>query len=810
MEEGRWVLLIASEAGGTDSVSDRAMERLVDAISKEGYEVVRTATPEDGLSLVQSDPSHSAILLDWDLEGEHQFAEMAALKIIREVRHRNKKVPIFLIADRTLVSELPLEVVKQVHEYIHLFGDTPEFIANRVDFAVERYNEQLLPPYFRELKKYTDQGAYSWDAPGHMGGVAFLKHPVGMEFHRFFGENLLRSDLGISTAPLGSWLDHIGPPGESERNAARVFGADWTFYVLGGSSTSNQIVGHGVIGQDDIVLVDANCHKSICHSLTVTGARPVYATPTRNGYGMIGLVPIHRFSPQAIKQLVDESPLTAGAPSKELTYAVVTNSTYDGLCYDVNRVVAELAQSVPRVHFDEAWYAYAKFHQIYRGRFAMDVPDEMPNRPTLFAVQSTHKMLAAFSMASMVHIKLSPRAPLEYDQFNESFMMHGTTSPFYPLIASLDVAAAMMEEPAGPTLMNETIQDAITFRKAMSSVAHRLREAEGGGGWFFRLYQPDQVKDLEGQTHLFEESPDELLATHPNCWTLKPGEDWHGFQDADIADEYCMLDPTKVTILMPGINAQGVVAEWGIPAAILTEFLDSRRVEIARTGDYTVLVLFSVGTSKGKWGSLLENLFEFKRLYDTEASLEEALPDLVAKYPTRYRNMTLKELSDEMHAAVIELNLTGLVGEACELDTDQVLTPAQTYQKLLRNGTEKVKFTEMAGRITGVMLVPYPPGIPVAMPGERLGARDSAVIRLILAMEEFGKKFPGFEREVHGIEVDAQGDYWMRAVIETHGEKANGNGKQRAPKSGPPVKRKRKATKAPESSANPSDQTMPG
>src|SRR5271166_554648 len=796
--EGRWVLLIASDAGGTDSVSDRAMERLVDAISKEGSAVVRTMTPADGLSLVKSDPSHSAILLDWDLPEDHQFDERAALKIIRAVRRRNKKIPIFLIADRTLVDELPLEVVKEVHEYIHLFGDTPAFIANRVDFAVERYHERLLPPYFRELKRFNDQGAYSWDAPGHMGGVAFLKHPVGMEFHQFFGENLLRSDLGISTAPLGSWLDHIGPPGESERNAARIFGADWTFYVLNGSSSSNQIVGHGVIGRDDIVLVDANCHKSICHSLTVTGARPVFATPTRNGYGMIGLVPIHRFSPQAIKQLIDESPLTAGAASKEPTYAVGTNSTYDGLCYDVNRVVTELAQSVPRVHFDEAWYAYAKFHQIYRGRFAMDVPDEMPNRPTLFAVQSTHKMLAAFSMASMVHIKLSPRAPLEYDQFNESFMMHGTTSPFYPLIASLDVAAAMMEEPAGPTLMNETIQDAISFRKAMSSVAHRLRAEEDGGGWFFRLYQPDHVINFEGHKQLFEEAEDELLGTNSSCWTLKPGEDWHGFQDADIADEYCMLDPTKVTILMPGVNAQGVVAEWGIPAAILTEFLDARRVEIARTGAYTVLVLFSVGTSKGKWGSLLENLFEFKRLYDTEASLEEAVPDLVAKYPNRYRNVTLKELSDEMHAAVIDLNLTGLVGEACELETEQVLTPAQTYQKLLRNGTEKVKFTEMAGRITGVMLVPYPPGIPVAMPGERLGSKESAVIQLILAMEEFGKRFPGFEREVHGIEVDAQGDYWMRAVIETPGAKPNGNGKQRAPKSGPPVKRRRKVAKTPE------------
>jgi arginine decarboxylase len=793
MAEGDWVLLIASEVGGTDSVSDRAMERLVDAIRKEGYEVVRTTTPEDGLSLVKSDPSHSAILLDWDLESDTQFDERAAIKILRAVRRRNKRVPIFLIADRTLVSELPLEVVKQVHEYIHLFGDTPAFIANRVDFAVERYEEQLLPPYFRELKKYTDQGAYSWDAPGHMGGVAYLKHPVGMEFHRFFGENIMRSDLGISTSPLGSWLDHIGPPGESERNAARIFGADWTFYVLGGSSTSNQIVGHGVIGQDDIVLADANCHKSICHSLTVTGARPVYFKPTRNGYGMIGLVPLKRFSPEAIQGLIDKSPFKNGAASKDPTYAVVTNSTYDGLCYDVNRVVEELAKSVPRVHFDEAWYAYAKFHQIYRGRFAMDVPDEMPNRPAIFAVQSTHKMLAAFSMASMVHIKLSQRAPLDFDQFNESFMMHGTTSPFYPLIASLDVAAAMMDEPTGPTLMDETIEDAISFRKAMSSIAHRLRAVENGDGWFFRLYQPEQVFDPEEEeTHLFEEAPDRLLATSANCWTLKPGERWHGFEDADIEDNYCMLDPTKVTILMPGVTAQGHVGEWGIPAAILTEFLDGRRVEIARTGDYTVLVLFSVGTSKGKWGSLLENLFEFKRLYDNEASLEEALPDLVAKYPARYRNVTLKELSDEMHAAMVQMNIPSLVGEACDVDPQPVLTPAQTYQRLLRNGTEKVKFTEMANRIAGVMLVPYPPGIPVSMPGERLGSADSPVIKLILATQEFGKRFPGFEREVHGIEVDAQGDYWMRSVIEASGKKSNG--KNRPPSSAPPVKRRSRAT----------------
>jgi arginine decarboxylase len=421
----------------------------------------------------------------------------------------------------------------------------------------------------------------------------------------------------------------------------------------------------------------------------------------------------------------------------------------------------------------------------------------MPDRPTIFAVQSTHKMLAAFSMGSMIHIKLSPRAQLDFDQFNESFMMHGTTSPFYPLIASLDVAAAMMDEPAGPTLMSETLQDAISFRKAMSSIAHRLRAAEQG--WFFRLYQPEYVFDpLDGQTYLLEEAADGLLTNRSSAWTLKTGEEWHGYQDEDIADGYCMLDPTKVTILTPGVNAQGVVSDWGIPAAIITEFLDGRRVEIARTGDYTVLVLFSVGTSKGKWGALLENLFEFKRLYDSEASLEEALPELVLKYPARYRNVTLKELSDEMHAAMVQLNLSGLVNDACDEDFDPVLTPAQTYQKLLRNETEKIRFSEMAGRIAAVMLVPYPPGIPMSMPGERLGSAESPVIKLILAMEEFGKRFPGFEREVHGIEADAEGNYWMRAVIETNGKKRSGNGpgKQRPPSAAPPVKKRKRAAPA--------------
>lgn len=193
------VLIIASEKYGNGSVSDQAMKRLIEALHELGYETTMTTTPEDGLSLVISDPGFGCVFLDWDLPGESHFSEHAAEDIIKSIRARNENLPIFLIAEKTLVGDLPTEVIKEVHEYVYMYQDTAAFIAGRVDFAVRRYYETLLPPYFRELKNFTEDAAYSWDAPGHMGGVAYLKHPVGMEFHKFFCENIMRADIGIST-----------------------------------------------------------------------------------------------------------------------------------------------------------------------------------------------------------------------------------------------------------------------------------------------------------------------------------------------------------------------------------------------------------------------------------------------------------------------------------------------------------------------------------------------------------------------------------------------------------------------------------
>jgi arginine decarboxylase len=760
------VLLIAHD-GGSASLADKVMLRIGDAIRKLGYETIRASSAEDGLALVESRPVFSAVGIDWDLPGGQQFRHAAAVDIIRAIRARSRFLPIFLALEKTRAGDLPLEVAREVREYVHLLSETPDNTANRFDLAVKQYYNSLLPPYFRALKQQVDEGVYMWDAPGHQGGEAYRRHPVGAEFHRLFGEGMLRADLGTSVPDLGDWQEHVGVPGESERRAARAFGADWTFYVVVGSSGSNRIVVNGVVAQDEIVLGDRNCHKSLSHAFTLAGARPVYLMPTRNGYGMIGPIPPCRITPAHVRQLVERSALAQGAPSREPGLAVITNSTSDGLCSVVERVVALLGPMVPRLHFDEAWYGYAHFHPFYAKRHAMGVNGNDPDRPTLFAVQSTHKMLPALSMSSMIHVKSSPRAPFDFHVFNQSFLMHGTTSPFYPIIASNDVATAMMEPPGGRTLLDEAIRDAIGFRQAVAATRARLVANGGANPWFFDVFQPEQVTDpATSATYPFAEAPEDLLASEPSCWTLKPGERWHGFADADVANDYMLLDPVKVTITCPGIDASGVPAERGVPAAILTRFFDERRTYIARTGDYTLLVLFSIGSSRGKWGTLLEALHEFKRLYDEGATVREALPKLAASQP-RYAELPLRALCGAVHAMMRELDMPRLGQEAVAADPQPALTPAAAYQTLVRDRTELVPLSECAGRISSVMVVPYPPGIPILMPGERIGSADSAGLRYLQALEIFDRMFPGFEHEVHGIHHDEAGSFYVRVVVKT-------------------------------------------
>ncbi len=740
--------------------ASQTLRRIVEELVVLGHRVVEAQTLTDGRALVSSDPSFGAVILDWDVT-EHD-GEVDARGVLEASRRLSDRLPVFLMLDHGDAAELPLDVLEEVREVVLVLEDTPAFIAGRIDFAWRRYVETLLPPFFGGLVEFANTYEYSMHTPGHAGGTAFRKTPVGKAFYDFYGENLFRTDLSVSVPELGSLLDHSGRVDEAERNAARIFGADMTFFVLNGTSTANQIVAHSAIVAGDVVMADRNCHKSLNYALAITDAIPVYLRPVRNGYGIIGPIPAAALGPDAIARAIAAHPLAALAEDRAPVYAAVTNSTYDGLCYDAREVTKLLGQSVPRIHYDEAWFAYAAFNPLYRDRHAMHATTDSGG-PTLYATQSTHKLLAAFSQASMIHIRSSERAPVDPARFNEAYMMHGSTSPFYPMIAVLDVAAAMMDGPSGATLTGESILEAIDFRKRIRSLAQAIHERDGADGWFFGVWGPEQVCDpVSGVEYAFADAPDELLAREPGCWTLEPDAPWHGF--GALTEGFCLLDPIKVTITMPGMDVTGTFAARGIPAQIVSMFLDEQRIEIEKAGDYIMLVLFSIGMTRGKWGTLLDGLLGFKLAYDENAPLRDALPRLVAAHPDRYGALGLADLCDEMHDALRSGRMPALLDSAFDALPSAKLTPADAYRRLVRGRTERLPLSAMAERTATVMVVPYPPGIPILMPGESAGAADGPLLEYLAALEAFDRRFPGFEHDIHGVERDDSGTYAIECV----------------------------------------------
>jgi len=749
----------------TDTPEGRAIQRIILDLAGYGIEVTTLASPDDARAALSNLPGVDCILINWNVGGDtHEKSEMTS-RIIEEIRKRNEDIPIFLMGEPTREppTSLTAGMLSEINEFIWVMDDTAEFIAGRITAAAKRYREQLLPPFFRELVNFSQDFEYSWHTPGHAGGTAFRKSPAGRAFHRFFGEPLFRSDLSISVAELGSLLDHSGPVGEAEKYAAKVFGADRTYFVTNGTSTSNKIVFFGRVTEDDIVLVDRNCHKSAEHSLTMTHAVPVYLVPTRNRYGIIGPIRPEEMAPDTIRAKIAASPLAKTATSQTPVHAVITNSTYDGLCYHAAWVEGELGKSVDSIHFDEAWYGYARFNPLYRDRFAMRDGAKNPDGPTVFATQSTHKLLAALSQASMVHVR-NGRVPIEHSRFNEAFMMHTSTSPLYTIIASCDVAAKMMDGASGRLLTGEPIEEAIRFRRTMARIKREIGHGATEKDWWFGMWQPDAVTDPATCKLIeFADAPVDLLAGNPSCWVLHPGEAWHGF--SGLPDGYCMLDPIKVTVLTPGVNDDGSPAERGIPAAVVVKFLDTKGIVNEKSGDYNILFLFSMGVTKGKWGTLMTELFEFKRRCDGNAPLEEVFPDLTKAYPDRYGGMTLPGLVAEMHAYMKDTRQGALLQEAYAALPQPVVTYAEAYRKLVRGEVEHVPVAEMANRIVATGVFPYPPGIPVLAPGEPAGEQDGPILSYLLALQEFDARFPGFEHDIHGVE-NVNGEYRIYCIKE--------------------------------------------
>jgi arginine decarboxylase len=748
-------VLIVDDNLATQTASGRAVRALVQELREGEVSVIEATSADDGQSVVMSDPSLQAILLDWTLSDDDTTHDKAKA-LLKLIRARNTHVPIFLLLQRGDSASLNAAVLHEVDELIWVLEDTTFFIAGRITAAVQRYRETMAPPMSKALMAFALRYEYSWHTPGHAGGTAFLKSPVGRVFYDYFGENLLRSDLSISVGELGSLLDHSGPIGESEKYCARVYGAHRSYTVTNGSSMSNRVIFMSSVTRGDYALCDRNAHKSTEQALTMTGVIPTYLLPSRNHLGIIGPIYPERLSAEAIKASIEANPL-AKNKAQQAVHSIITNSTYDGLTYLVPRVIDLLDPSVDRIHFDEAWYGYARFNPLYKDRHAMygDPKDYPADKPTIFATTSTHKLLAALSQASLISVR-DGRKPVEHARFNEAYMMHATTSPQYAIIMSNEISMAMMDGVGGRTLTTEAIAEAVAFRKVVCR-AHGFAQAEGE--WMFKTWNADEVTDpATGKKIVFANAPDELLITNPDCWVLHPGEAWHGFKD--LENGYCMLDPIKVSVVTPGVADDGSFEKMGIPATLVTAYLDQRGIEVEKTTDFTILFLFSIGVTKGKYGTLVNALLHFKEDYDANTPLAEVMRSIVEAAPSRYAGKGLRDLAEEMFGQLKESNLLKWQAEAFSTLPLPVFTPAETYSKLVHNEIEQISVDKMAGRVLATGVVPYPPGIPMLMPGENAGDENSPYIKYLIALQAWDRKFPGFSHETHGVE-NKDGIYYV-------------------------------------------------
>ncbi|HEX8988289.1 MAG TPA: arginine/lysine/ornithine decarboxylase [Rhodocyclaceae bacterium] len=726
-------IIIIDEDFRSENASGLGIRALAEAIEKEGMEVLGVTSYGDLTSFAQQQSRASAFILSVDDEelANDEEATIAELRaFVEEIRFKNAEIPIFLHGETRTSRHIPNDILRELHGFIHMYEDTPEFIARHVVREAKAYLDSLPPPFFRALTHYAADGSYSWHCPGHSGGVAFLKSPVGQMFHQFFGENMLRADVCNAVEELGQLLDHTGPVAASERNAARIFNSDHLYFVTNGTSTSNKIVWHSTVAPGDVVIVDRNCHKSVLHAIMMTGAIPVFLMPTRNNYGIIGPIPKEEFRWKNIQKKIEVHPFASQAKGKPRVLTI-TQSTYDGILYNVEEIKEMLDGKIETLHFDEAWLPHAAFHDFYGDYHAIGADRPRCKESMVFSTQSTHKLLAGLSQASQILVQDAENNKLDRDVFNEAYLMHTSTSPQYAIIASCDVAAAMMEEPGGKALVEESIMEALDFRRAMRKV-----DKEWGADWWFQVWGPDDLS---------EEGIEER-----DAWMLKPGARWHGF--GKLAKGFNLLDPIKATVITPGLDVDGAFSdEFGIPAAIVTKYLAEHGVIVEKCGLYSFFIMFTIGITKGRWNTLVTALQQFKDDYDKNQPLWKVLPEFVAKFP-RYERVGLKDLCSEIHGVYRENDVARLTTEMYLSDMVPAMPPSQAFAMMAHREIERVPIDELEGRVTAVLLTPYPPGIPLLIPGERFNA---TIVRYLKFAREFNERFPGFETDIHGLVKDA-------------------------------------------------------
>ena len=650
-------------------------------------------------------------------------------------------IPVFLYLrdEENTPEELVGHVVGVISDNLtdrRLFG-------RQIDEAAKRYEDKVLPPFFGALAQYVYKGKSQFDCPGHQGGAYFRRHPAGRAFYDFYGEELFRSDLCNADVAMGDLLIHEGAPLKAQKAAAKIYNADKTYFVLNGTSASNKVVLNAALTPGDLVLYDRNNHKSVNHgALLQAGATPIYLETARNPFGFIGGIDEKCFDEKYLRDLIREKCPEKADAKRPFRLAVIQLGTYDGTIYNARQVVDKIGHLCDYILFDSAWVGYEQFIPMMRDCSPL-LLKLGPEDPGIFVTQSVHKQQAGFSQSSQIHKKdahiRGQDRFIPHKVLNNAFMMHASTSPFYPLFASLDVNAKMQEGEAGRRLWADCVKTTIDARKLLLDTCHHIKP-----------FIPNKVRGADWKSY-----PTNLISQDLEFFKFVPGEKWHSFEG--YGESQYFVDPCKFMLTTPGINVEtGEYEDFGVPATILANYLRENGIIPEKNDLNSILFLMTPAENKEKMDHLVSQIARFEKYLDEDAPLEDVLPGLYKHYEYRYHDYSIRQLCQEMHDFYKERNIKKIQKQMfrSEYMPKSVINPQDAHFAFLRGQAELVRMEDAEGRVAAEGALPYPPGVLCCFPGEVWGG---PVLKYFLAWQEAMGRMPGFAPELQGVYVEDNG-----------------------------------------------------
>ncbi|CRY14604.1 ornithine decarboxylase SpeF [Yersinia enterocolitica] len=667
--------------------------------------------------------------------------------VIESIHSLGLDIPIF--AAVCCEEELNTDVLPFLNGVFELCGDNTDFYGKQLESAAEKYEKELLPPFFSTLKKYVEMGNSTFACPGHQGGQFFRKHPAGRQFFDFYGETIFRSDMCNADVKLGDLLIHEGAPCDAQKHAAKVFNADKTYFVLNGTSASNKVATNALLARGDLVLFDRNNHKSNHHgALIQAGATPVYLETARNPFGFIGGIDAHCFEEKYLREQIRSVAPERANEARPFRLAIIQLGTYDGTIYNARQVVDKIGHLCDYILFDSAWVGYEQFIPMMKDCSPL-LLELNENDPGIIVTQSVHKQQAGFSQTSQIHkkdkhIKGQDRY-CNHKRFNNAFMLHASTSPFYPLFAALDVNAKMHEGKSGQRMWLDCVKTGIEARKMILNTCNMIK--------------PFVPVEVDGKP--WQEYDTEAMAQDLRFFNFIPGEKWHAFEGYEASQYF--VDPCKLLLTTPGIDTNtGEYTASGIPATILANFLRENGIVPEKCDLNSILFLLTPAEDLAKMQHLVAQIARFERFIEEDALLSDVLPTVYRNNETRYKGYTIGKLCQEMHDLYVSYDVKQLQKEMFRKQyfPKVMMNPQDANIEFVRGHAELVPLCKAEGRIAAEGALPYPPGVLCVVPGEVWGG---AAQRYFLALEESINLLPGFAPELQGVYLQVDEDGWNRA-----------------------------------------------